>query len=414
MTDQDLQHKMEENNDCDNDCKKLIMNELSNDYDNIKIAQKPKTSQDNKKTKKKQINGALIKKSLEYVAKKHRTFTVIENDEQNIDLFFEKTEKLKQDLCFCAECKEELVMLEYFPVCLHCGYIDENIIDHSPEWKSHGADDKIQTDISRCGNPINPLLEQFSYAMKVRVNYKSTMEMKTIKKWTDWGGNPNNEKMLNDEFQYITQVALRAGITKNIIDRALEIYKMTLNHQMFRGENREGIRSASIYVSCKENGVPRTPQEIATMFNIDKKYATIGLSTIKDIMLQIEKNNKTDNNDADTTEEITSITIDTDNCIHYIPRFCSLLEMKDGHKFLCMCIAEKIDADKLITDHASHCIASGIIYFVAVYYKVNITKQMIENCTGISDVTINKCFQKIEIYKDLLKAYIIAKVREKK
>jgi hypothetical protein len=51
---------------------------------------------------------------------------------------------------------------------------------------------------------------------------------------------------------------------------------------------------------------------------------------------------------------------------------------------------------------------------VAVYYKVNITKQMIENCTGISDVTINKCFQKIEIHKDILKAYIIAKVREKK
>ena len=37
----------------------------------------------------------------------------------------------------------------------------------------------------------------------------------------------------------------------------------------FRGDNRDGIIAASIYISFRINKYPRTAKEIATLFNLD-------------------------------------------------------------------------------------------------------------------------------------------------
>lgn len=374
-----------------------------------------------KKTKKKIMSSNTnineIRKTLDQVANKHRKIKIIQsNDDENVEEFYKKTEELKNKTSFCEFCNLELSILDYTPICKNCGYICEDVFDHSPEWKTHGSDDKIQTDPSRCGNPINPLLEQLSYTIKIKINYRSTLEMKKLKKLIDWSGNPNNEKMLNDEFNHIYLVCSQVGITTNIIERAKEIYTTILEIQMFRGIIRQGIQAASVYISFKENGVPRTPQEMATIFKIDKSYVTSGISRANDILQQIKKNyNETNNefnNETNNEQSISNLNISVENSIDYIPRFCSKLNIKDKLQVLCMCVAEKIDNDQLITDHASHCIAAGIIYFISLNYNNgNITKQMIESETEISDVTINKCYLKIESIKDKLKDYIIKKLK---
>jgi transcription initiation factor TFIIIB Brf1 subunit/transcription initiation factor TFIIB len=65
-------------------------------------------------------------------------------------------------------------------------------------------------------------------------------------------------------------------------------------------------------------------------------------------------------------------------------------------------ITKKVESINLITDNIPHAIAAGIIYFVAHNCKLCVTKQNIKMICGVSEVTINKCFKKLETNKDIL------------
>ena len=63
----------------------------------------------------------------------------------------------------------------------------------------------------------------------------------------------------------------------------------------------------------------------------------------------------------------------------------------------------------MMTDNTPHSIAAGIVYFISQICKLNITKHDIKNVSEISEVTINKCFKKLEKKRDELIPKIILK-----
>ena len=79
---------------------------------------------------------------------------------------------------------------------------------------------------------------------------------------------------------------------------------------------------------------------------------------------------------------------------------------------LSMFIAKKIEKLNLITDNIPHAVAAGIVYFVSSNCHLELTKQDIKNISGVSEVTINKCFKKLELKKiELLPKTIIHKYK---
>ena len=60
-------------------------------------------------------------------------------------------------------------------------------------------------------------------------------------------------------------------------------------------------------------------------------------------------------------------------------------------------------------ENTPHSIAAGIVYFVSQICKLNISKKEVNVVSEISEVTINKCFKKLEKIKDELLPAIILK-----
>ena len=152
-----------------------------------------------------------------------------------------------------------------------CGIIKKTL-DRSAEWRYYGADDSNMNDPTRCGMPINPLLKESSYGCKVLCNGKSSYEMRKIRRYTSWQSMPYREKSNYDDFQHIIALASTAGIPKIIIDEALRYHKDIIKQKTFRGINRDGIIAASIYIACRVHNHPRTPKELATVFNLDNTF----------------------------------------------------------------------------------------------------------------------------------------------
>ena len=60
-------------------------------------------------------------------------------------------------------------------------------------------------------------------------------------------------------------------------------------------------------------------------------------------------------------------------------------------------------------ENTPHSIAAGVIYFISQICKLNISKRDVKNISEISEVTINKCFKKLEMMKDDLLPSVILK-----
>jgi transcription initiation factor TFIIB len=339
---------------------------------------------DHKKTKK-------IKSSVHPINKK-KLWEIFDTDkkcimEDKLECIYENKET---DLCNLCN-STLMIMDDGFPTCTntHCGVIYKNTLDYSPEWRFYGADDKMANDPTRCGNPINPLLLESSYGCKILCSMKSSYEMKKIRKWTEWQSMPHKEKSLYEEFQFITTMAQNSGIPKIFIDEAMAIHKDISEQKMFRGLNRDGIKAASIYISCRLNGCPRTAQEISEIFKLDKTSATSGCSTAVNILHNIERN-------FEPSQQTNLLTTTPSS---FIDRYCSKLNINNELTLLSRFVAKKVETNSIILDNTPHSIAAGIVFFIAHHCNLNITKTDIKQICGVSEVTINKCFKKLDQLK---------------
>ncbi len=323
-----------------------------------------------------------------------------------LECIYRTDESINTESNICTSCKSELIIGDDgFYTCenKNCGIIYKNNLDQGAEWRFYGADDNQGNDPTRCGMPINPLLKESSYSCKVLCSGgRTSYEMHKIRRYTDWQSMPYKEKSQYDEFQLIINISQNAGIPKMIIDDAMKYHKKISEAKTFRGLNRDGIIAASIYVSCRVNNFPRTAKEIADIFNLDNTSATKGCKNALSIINDIDFNQK--ENEVLILNQSTPVT--------FIERFCSRLGINKELTNLSKFIAHKITNINLIPENTPHSIAGGIIYFISQNCKLNISKNEINSISKISEVTINKCYKKIEEYKyELLPKKIIEKYR---
>ena len=86
--------------------------------------------------------------------------------------------------------------------------------------------------------------------------------------------------------------------------------------------------------------------------------------------------------------------------LSFIDRYCSRLNINAELTKLCKFIASRIQNQSLIPENTPHSIAAGIVYFVAQECQLNISKRAVSIISEISEVTINKCYKKLEFMKD--------------
>ncbi len=273
-----------------------------------------------------------------------------------------------------------------------CGIIYRDIIDQSAEWRYYGADDNSNSDPTRCGMPINPLLKESSFGCKVLCLGKTSYEMRKIRRYTEWQSMPYREKSQYDEFQRISIMAQNAGIPKLIIDDAMRYHKTVSEQKTFRGLNRDGIIAASIYISCRINDFPRTAKEIATIFYLDNTSATKGCKNAMQILNTFESQL----DDEQKTKLCKTKPSD------FIDRYCSRLNINNELTKLCNFVAIRIERNNLIPENTPQSIASGIVYFISQVCHLNITKTDVNRISDTSQVTINKCYKKLEEMKEQL------------
>ena len=277
------------------------------------------------------------------------------------------------------ECVHENIILDDGAyVCKDCNCMMYQQIDQGAEWRFYGNDDNKGSDPTRCGMPTNDLLPNSSLGSVIGFANKETYDMKLMRKYHMWNSMSYKERSLYNIFEGLSLTAINGGIPKSIVDEAKMLYKGISETRISRGDNRCALIASSIYISCKKNGVPRSTKEIAKIFNINLSAMTKGCKKFQEMM---------------------KLNMDSTQASDFINRFCSKLGLDNDKKTICRNVVQIAEDLSIVSENTPPSIAAGAIFLCSTHFKWGLNKKDISEACDISQVTISKCFKKMEPHR---------------
>ena len=266
--------------------------------------------------------------------------------------------------------------------CTKCNSVIMNI-SSTPEWRYYGSNDSKGSDPTRCGMPVNQLLPKSSIGSSISNVYNK--DMQKMKKYQNWNGMPYKERSMWKVFNDLTTICSLNNLSPIICETSKSLYKDVSSLKISRGSNRIGIIAACVFYACKECHVPRSANEIAGYFSIKSSVISKGCKQFNEIMRKSKENH---NRILDSK----SITL-----YDFIDRFCSKLDLTNDDILKIKIICDNSNKLNLISENTPPSMAAGCIYLYIKHNELEINKKELSDICKISEVTINKCYKKLEI-----------------
>ena len=267
------------------------------------------------------------------------------------------------------ECQHSLVIDEGELVCQTCGLISSKVIDEGAEWRNY--EDSKGEDQCRTGFTTSDLLPESSYGSMIShkgVNPKQ----KSIQRLSSWSISSNNQRSWMGIFDAIQLSCNHAGLPKAIVMDACAMYKQLEDAQKVRGETRRAMMGGAVFVSCRNNGAPRSHEEIAKIFTVN----------IRSLCKAITHFSETDNTVLQTQ-------------IGIAERLCASLNLNDTQRAKIMDHLYEISTkseDEF--EHTPKTIVAGVVAFV-MGLKTKIQIKPVSDASGVSALSIHKIVGKL-------------------
>ena len=295
----------------------------------------------------------------------------------NLDSFQKsiKEEENKNELKIkCCDNIENYCVCEEKTICRICNQ-PINVLNSSPEKCYEGS--KLT---SRVGMPVSELLPESNTGSVIQQSYISNANMRLISRLNLYNGIPYKVRSLLIVFNQISEACSRNNISKRIINEAQSLYKMISAYKISRGNNRLGLISACVFISCKNSGSPRSSTEISKIMNVSKPVVTRGIKNIQEI-IRVNKLN------------LDRICHNRVNALDLIDRICNNISELSHEN-----INEiKIQLNYFIENYKkelSSCtppsLAASIINYYILSNNLDIDKNTISKESNVSVVTIQK------------------------
>jgi len=282
----------------------------------------------------------------------------------------------------CDSCgSADLIVDEGAHVCMQCNTVQSRVIDSGAEWRYYGAEDSRDSDPARCGMATNMLLPKSSLGSMIGSSRGDNRDIRRIRMFQMWNSMPYWERTLYSVFDKLLNSTSNHGVPTKVIHDAKVMYKRASEKKISRGDNKEGLIASCIYYSCLINKIPRSPKEVARMFHIDPNVLTKGNARFQSLI---------------------QINVDSSDPSDYIARFGSKLNLNYQDMQACKLLAGKIDELEIVSENSPTSVAAGIIFYYCTIHNIDISKKQIAIGCEVSEVTITKCFKRLEKYKSLL------------
>lgn len=208
--------------------------------------------------------------------------------------------------------------------------------------------------------------------------------MRIVQKFQLWNSMTHKERMLHAVFEQFNLNAASNGVSACIIEEAKHLYKRVTDAKLMRGLNRQSLIASSIYMACKSNGVPRSVQEIASMFNIAPTTMTRGYKRFQTVLATVNGMSQSSSPDD------------------FVARFCSKLTHDMSVRELCKYIVKRVDETGLVKEITPPSVVAGALLLCNKMLNLGLSRTEISEACHLSPVTLAKSYKKIADVQDHL------------
>jgi len=288
-------------------------------------------------------------------------------------------------------------------VCRNCGLvIFGHIVDFTSEWRSF-ADDQRNNDPNRVGGPLHPLLESSIGTLISKGLRGSNCLNERLVKTQNQNRIQRTDRFLIQAFNKIIVFLEKAFLSQGLKEKVEELFKLYFNHLTLRSDGSRtkcalrndetlSIIAASIFIVCRNEGIPRTFKEISDVTKVPKKEIGARVRAIEKSLwgIRICKNRNTEN---------------------FVSRFCFKLGLPPETWKLAENVAKVVREKDGLYGRTYTSVAAASIYIVVQLplceFKCSLKE--IAETVGISEMTIRAAHKAMYPYRNEILKYLIEK-----
>ncbi|HDD45941.1 MAG TPA: transcription initiation factor IIB [Candidatus Aenigmarchaeota archaeon] len=306
---------------------------------------------------------------------------------------------MKEKKIKCPECNSEDIIFDPIKgehVCAHCGLvIEESVIDTSQEWRAF--DDTQRSKRVRTGAPLTITKHDQGITTEIgkgkgelfKVDAKKRAQYYRLSKWHK-RLIKSKDRNLSFAFSELQRLVSYLELSQAIHEKVAKLYEQAVEKGLVRGRSTESIIASLLYTTCREEGAPRTLDEISKASGISKR--DIG-KTYRYIARKL------------------NIRILPAKPQDYIPRFGSLLGLDEKVQVRAVQILDEAMKHDVTSGKGPIGVAAAALYIAAVLEGKKKTQREVADIIGVTEVTIRNRYKEI-VEKLGIKEEVEEKVKE--
>lgn len=187
-----------------------------------------------------------------------------------------------EERSYCPECGDDVVYManQAEMVCEGCGLVvDEDSIDHGPEWRAFTSTEKDER--SRVGAPMTNLLHDKGLSTTIgwrdsdargkSITSRQQKLMQRLRTWDErFRTKDAHERNLKHALSEINRMASALGLPDPARETAGVIYRRAVEDDLLPGRSIEGMATACLYGSARQQGNPRSLSEFSSVSRVDR------------------------------------------------------------------------------------------------------------------------------------------------
>uniref|UniRef100_A0A7C3VL83 Transcription initiation factor IIB n=1 Tax=Archaeoglobus fulgidus TaxID=2234 RepID=A0A7C3VL83_ARCFL len=294
----------------------------------------------------------------------------------------------EEDIEVCPECGSPRLIRDYRRgefICQDCGLvIEDTYIDAGPEWRAFDSEQRDKR--SRVGAPVTYTIHDKGLSTIIdwsnkdyygkAISVRNRAQLFRLRKWQRRIRISNaTERNLAFALSELDRMASALGLPKSVRETAAVIYRKAVEKNLIRGRSIEGVVAAALYAACRQAGVPRTLDEIATYSRVDRKEIGRTYRFItRELGLKLMPTSPAD----------------------YIPRFCAALGLSgEVQKKGLLKIIKKAEERELTSGRGPTGVAAAALYVASILLGERRTQREVAEVAGVTEVTIRNRYKEL-------------------
>jgi transcription initiation factor TFIIB len=190
----------------------------------------------------------------------------------------------------CPECDGRVTTNSVETVCEDCGLvIDERRIDHGPEWRAHDQHERKRT-----GAPLTTARHDRGLSTEIgrgkdangnNLSGQKRQHLSRMRREQRRGRFQSKaERNLAHGLGEVRRIVSGLELSESVRDQACQIFRSAQNENLLRGRSIEAIAAASVYGTCRCNGLSRLLGEISKLARVVESRVINAYKTLNEAL----------------------------------------------------------------------------------------------------------------------------------